>query len=76
MLCVVVDPVVPSAVYVGTSNNGVYRSRDGGSTWSRMSGLPTRFVGSLAIGGIDARTLYAGTASGVFSVDLMHASSH
>src|SRR6266700_6494388 len=31
--------VAPSDVYVGTSNDGVYRS-DGGSTWSPMSGLP------------------------------------
>lgn len=39
---VAIDPRVPSTIYAGTSNRGVFRSRDGGATWSHMAaGLPT-----------------------------------
>jgi photosystem II stability/assembly factor-like uncharacterized protein len=35
-----VDPRTPSTIYAGTSNDGVFRSRDGGATWDHAaSGL-------------------------------------
>lgn len=35
-----VDPRTPSTIYAGTSNDGVFRSRDGGATWQQAaSGL-------------------------------------
>ena len=35
-----VDPRTPSTIYAGTSNDGVFRSRDGGATWEHAaSGL-------------------------------------
>jgi photosystem II stability/assembly factor-like uncharacterized protein len=35
-----IDPRSPSTIYAGTSNDGVFRSRDGGATWAHAaSGL-------------------------------------
>ena len=32
-----IDPRTSSTIYVGTSNDGVFRSRDGGATWEQAS---------------------------------------
>jgi photosystem II stability/assembly factor-like uncharacterized protein len=32
-----IDPRSPSTIYAGTSNDGVFRSRDGGATWEQAS---------------------------------------
>jgi photosystem II stability/assembly factor-like uncharacterized protein len=48
--CIAVDPHDPLRVYVGTMDNGIYRSRDGGTTWSRVGeGLLSQRVLSIAI---------------------------
>ena len=36
-----VDPTDPTIVYVGTGNNGLWKTTDGGSTWSRLANIPT-----------------------------------
>jgi hypothetical protein len=44
---VVIDPYTPSVVYAaeanpaGASGNGVYKSTDGGSTWTLLTGVPS-----------------------------------
>jgi hypothetical protein len=68
---VAVDPTDALTVYVGTMDEGVSRSRDGGGTWQNMSiGLPidTTIVAvySLAVGP-GGTVLHAGTTRGVFS---------
>jgi photosystem II stability/assembly factor-like uncharacterized protein len=35
-----VDPHNPKIVYVGTPQNGLFVTKDGGTTWSQVSGLP------------------------------------
>ncbi len=77
----VIDPRDSSVVYAGLAdinrdgtptpgiargNIGVYRSTDGGASWSRFGqGLPTaRFNGLLAIDPAAPYTLYAGTEDG------------
>jgi len=49
-MCVAVDPHDPRRVYVGTFDNGVYRTLDGGETWDQVSdGIPDRRVLSVAV---------------------------
>src|SRR5262245_55569567 len=57
---VAIDPIDAASVYAG-SDSGVYRSVNGGVTWSNL-GL-TR-VRSLAIDFTNPNVLYAGTESG------------
>lgn len=47
--CVAVDPHDPRRVYVGTFDQGLYRSLDGGATWAGVEGLPERRVLAVAI---------------------------
>ena len=67
-----IDPTNPDTVYVavfGTSADGVYKSTDGGTSWSD-SGLFSTPVLTLAIDPVEPSTLYAGTGEGVFkSID-------
>jgi photosystem II stability/assembly factor-like uncharacterized protein len=64
--CIAVDPLDPRRVYVGTFDNGLYASWDGGDTWeAASSGLEDRRVLALAVsrshqsGGV--AVAYAGT---------------
>ena len=64
--CVAVDPDNPNRVYVGTFDDGVYRSLDGGETWTQVGeSIPHKRVLSIAVSpshrtnGINA--VFAGT---------------
>ena len=49
-MCVAVDPQDPNRVYVGTFDDGVYRSLDAGETWEQVSdGIPHKRVLSISI---------------------------
>lgn len=62
------DPSLPGTVYAGTEFAGVWKSSDGGVSWSMTGpGLPSRGGGlSLAVAGRSPSTVYAGTRAGVF----------
>jgi photosystem II stability/assembly factor-like uncharacterized protein len=62
-----VDPVTPG-VYWAANDAGVWRSADGGFTWTERNGdLPRHlFVQALAIDPSDPETVWAGTSAGVF----------
>lgn len=63
---VAVDPLAPSTVYAGTSNSGVYKSTDGGTTWALANaGMGSAQVESLLVDPATPTTLYAG-GSGVY----------
>jgi len=70
-LSIAVDPSDSSTLYLGTTGQGVFRSRDAGLTWSvSASGLQDSAVRSLAVDPLSSSVLYAGTPTGVFrSVD-------
>jgi photosystem II stability/assembly factor-like uncharacterized protein len=77
MNAVVVDPTDPGTVYLGAGTNvesaetgyGVYRSRDGGETWKKLS-IGVIPVYDLAIPAQSANVVYAASERGVFkSVD-------
>src|SRR5258708_3429885 len=62
------DPSLPGTVYAGTEFAGVWKSSDGGVSWSVTGpGLPSRGGGlALAVAGRSPSTVYAGTRAGVF----------
>lgn len=49
------DPTDPQVLYVGT-NNGIYKTLNGGTTWSQISGLS---VTDMEFNPLDPHTLYA-----------------
>jgi photosystem II stability/assembly factor-like uncharacterized protein len=64
-----VDPQNPRTVYAGVGGRGVFKTTDGGTSWSAVnSGLTTLSVNSLAIDRQNPSTIYAGTAGGVFAI--------
>src|SRR3712207_4874562 len=58
--CVAVDPEDPETLYVGTSDEGLFRSADGGSSWERLSGIEHPRVTAVAVSPLDG-AIYAGT---------------
>lgn len=62
--CVAADPTRPERVYAGTDDEGVWRTADGGRTWTPAGpGIAHRHITALAAGpGADGRSVvYAGT---------------
>jgi len=62
----VIDPLAPDTVYAG-SEEGLFRSTDGGATWSRAAGgLGSLSIHGLAAASADERTvIYVGTTGGL-----------
>jgi photosystem II stability/assembly factor-like uncharacterized protein len=58
--CVAVDSRDPDTLYIGTSDEGLFKSEDGGKGWERIPGVEHPRVTSVAISPADG-TLYAGT---------------
>ena len=65
-----IDPLNPLIIYAvvfGTENDGVFKSTNGGQSWSRASaGLGIAAILTLAMDPSDPAVLYAGTGNGVF----------
>ena len=60
----VADPTNPQVVYAAAQYAGVFRSTDGGQTWTTIdTGLPARWITGLAIDPTSPSTLYASTYS-------------
>ena len=66
---IAIDPSTPTTIYVGTDGGGVFKSTDGGSTWTPInSGLTDLKVTALAIDWFTPSRIYAGTENGgIFS---------
>ncbi|QJR16704.1 WD40/YVTN/BNR-like repeat-containing protein [Usitatibacter palustris] len=69
-----VDPHDPKTIYRGTAGGGLWRSRDGGVTWTPL----TDSLGNLSIGAValapkskpeDPQVIYMGTGEGVVAID-------
>jgi photosystem II stability/assembly factor-like uncharacterized protein len=76
MTAIAISPTDSSVLYIGTAENGIYRSADGGKSWSaRNSGLMTRNLNDvrgeiprvwvIAIDPSDPTTIYAGGSGNV-----------
>ncbi|MBI4464982.1 MAG: hypothetical protein HY647_09785 [Acidobacteria bacterium] len=62
---VAMNPANPAIIYAGTIGGGVFKSANGGTTWSAANaGLTSRLVLSLAMDPSTPDTLYAGTIGG------------
>jgi photosystem II stability/assembly factor-like uncharacterized protein len=68
VLSLAIDPADPSTVYAGVRGGGVFKSSDGGGTWTAINdGLPAGIVvNALAVDRQIPSTLYAGANQGVF----------
>lgn len=64
-----IDPTNPATLYAGTLGGGVFKSSNGGTSWSAINnGLDTSFVVSaLVIDPTTPATVYAGTGNGLVS---------
>jgi photosystem II stability/assembly factor-like uncharacterized protein len=58
--CLALDPRDPDTLYVGTSDEGIFKSEDGGATWENLSGIEHPRVTAVAVSPTD-RAVYAGT---------------
>jgi photosystem II stability/assembly factor-like uncharacterized protein len=68
--CIAIHPTNANIVYVGTAQGGVFRSLDGGTTWTAIfDGALSLAVGSLALAPSDPTILYVGTGESNFSAD-------
>src|SRR5437764_12236453 len=57
-----IDPTNSSKVYLGTAQGGVWRSLDGGTTWTSIfDNAQTMAIGALAVAPSSPSTLYVGT---------------
>src|SRR2546425_6360021 len=63
ILALAVDPHTPTTLYVGTNGDNLFRSTDGGSSWSSVGPVSTQTV---AFGPQSPTTVYAGTDRSLF----------
>lgn len=59
---IAIDPTNSQKVYLGTAQGGVWRSTDGGTTWTSIfDNAQTMAIGALAVAPSSPSTLYVGT---------------
>ena len=67
---IALHPTNPDIAYVAAAQGGVYRTLDGGGTWTALfDNAQTLSVGSVAISPSQPSTIYVGTGEGNFSAD-------
>src|ERR1044071_2428744 len=67
---IALHPTNPDIAYVAAAQGGVYRTLDGGGTWTALfDNAQTLSVGSVAISPSQPSTIYVGTGAGNFSAD-------
>jgi hypothetical protein len=67
---IAVHPTNPNIIYVGAAGGGVFRSLDGGATWTPLlDGALSLTVGAIAIAPSQPSTVYVGTGEANLSLD-------
>jgi photosystem II stability/assembly factor-like uncharacterized protein len=67
---IVIHPTNENIVYVGTAQGGVYRTLDGGTSWTALTDDALSLAnGALALDPLDPTTLFVGTGEGNLSAD-------
>src|SRR5437660_7381421 len=70
VLAIAVHPSNPDIAYVGTAQGGLYRTLDGGATWTAlMDSALSLSVGAVTIDPTNPSTLFVGTGEGTFCGD-------
>ena len=70
VVALAVHPTDPNIVYAGAAQGGVYRSTNGGASWTPLlDGALTLSVGAIAISPSDPSTVFIGTGETAFSLD-------
>ena len=65
---IVCDPLDANRVFVAGADGGVWRTLDGGTSWTALTeALPTSAIGALALDPSDADVLFAGTGEANFA---------
>src|SRR3954447_12609577 len=63
---IVVDPVHPSTIYVTAASGGIWKTTNGGSSWSAIGDkLPSLSIGTLEIDPNNSQTLYLGLGDAI-----------
>src|SRR5438093_7069568 len=58
-LALAIDPLTPATLYAGSSGGGVFKTTNGGASWTAMnSGLTNGTIQALAIDPLTPATLY------------------
>lgn len=69
-ISIAIHPTNPNLVYVGTAQGGLYRTTDGGTTWTPlMDNAASLAIGAVAIAPSQPETVYVGTGEHNFSAD-------
>jgi len=69
-IAIAVHPTNPNIVYVGTANGGLYRTLDGGTTWTPlMDSADSLSIGAIAIAPSNPEIVYVGTGESGQSCD-------
>ena len=67
---IAVHPTDPNTVYLGTAGGGVWKTTDGGQTWTPLTDSQASLaIGAVAIDPNNPNTLYAGTGEANLSYD-------
>src|SRR5712692_3570889 len=67
---IAVDPTDQQTAYVGTAQGGLYRTQDGGTTWTPlMDSAESLAIGAIAIDPLNRNIVLVGTGEGNFSLD-------
>lgn len=68
--CLAISPTSPLTMWMGSAGGGVWRTYDGGSTWTPVGDqLASLAVNALALDPNSTNTLYAGTGEGYYTSD-------
>jgi hypothetical protein len=69
---IAVDPGNPDVLYVGAAQGGIYRSINGGTSWTQIfDSAEALTIGALALAPSDPTILYVGTGESALSADSM-----
>lgn len=70
VLAIAIDPTNENIAYVGAAQGGLYRTMDGGGTWTAlMDSAQSLAIGAITIDPLDRNTLFVGTGEGNFCLD-------
>lgn len=70
VISIAIHPTDPDIVYVGTAQGGLYRTTNGGTTWTQLfDAADSLAIGAIAIAPSDPETVYVGTGEAGFCGD-------